>query len=63
MSSAMDSSPSDRCEMPFKYGQPIAIAAGQLAVEGARLRYFSPGGIFDVDDEVAKYAQALDSDM
>jgi len=49
--------------MPFKYGQPIAIAAGQLAVEGARLRYFSPDGIFDVDDEVAKYAQALDSDM
>lgn len=61
---AMDSSPpSDGCELPFKYGQSIAIAAGQLAVEGARVRYFSREGTFDVDDEVAKYAEPLDSDM
>jgi hypothetical protein len=49
--------------MPFKYGQPIAIAAGQLAVEGGRLRYFSREGTFNVEEEISKYAEPLDSDV
>ena len=50
-------------ELTVTQGIPIAIAAGEIAVEGVRRRFMRNGGNFSIEEEIAKYTDLLEGDM